>query len=367
MADAQHCKYFAFMSYSHHDRSIGEKLHSELEGFTVPKDLAGKSGPLPKTLAPIFRDRFDLEAGHSLRKQVVEALQDSRALIVLCSPACAKSSYVGEEIRLFKSIGKADRIFPLIIEGKPGDVSCECFPPMLRHKIAADGSVIEGEQDDEPIAADMRDEGDGPVLAKLKLIAGLLGIDVDEIRKREEIRRKQQLRRARFIAAVMSALALVAGGSTLGVLSLNGQLNRALANETAARERAEELYREALNNNLKLVTLAATFRTLQDPTTNFGVRAVDAKLGNKSFGRYLKESSNSDEEIWYPLARVLQEFAAKLPPELEPFRTQVESNKMRQQWLKHAQVIMNGVVARHPSRADYQAERNVIKNELDRE
>ena len=38
-------------------------------------------------------------------------------------------------------------------------------------------SVLEDELDDEPIAADMRKEADGPELAKVKLIAGLVGIE----------------------------------------------------------------------------------------------------------------------------------------------------------------------------------------------
>jgi hypothetical protein len=356
--------YVAFLSYSHRDRSIGEKLHSELESFPVPKGLTEKFGPVREKLAPIFRDRFDLEAGHSLRKQVVEALRNSGALIVLCSPSSAKSSYVGEEIRLFKSMGKAERIFPIIIDGEPGDASRECFPSMLRHKIAPDGSVLEGEQDDEPIAADMRQKGDGPELAKLKLIAGLLDIDVDEIRKREELRRKQELRRTRFVAGAMSALALAAIGFAFYAWSLNGRLQSSLNNETAAKQHAESNYREALENNLKLVTLAATFRTLKDPTVDFGVREVNAKLANESFGRYLKKSSNSDEEIWLPLGRVLRDFARDLPAELEPFEAQLEKTQMRQQWLKHADVIMSGIVARHPNRADYQAEHKTLRKEL---
>jgi hypothetical protein len=364
MPEPRSSRYVGFLSYSHRDRDIGEKLHSELESFTVPKGLTGKFGSLPEKLAPIFRDRFDLEAGHSLRNQVVEALQDSGALIVLCSPASAKSKYVGEEIRLFKSMGKADRVFPIIIDGEPGDALRECFPSMLRHKIAPDGSVLEGEQEDEPIAADMRETGDGPELAKVKLIAGLLGVDVDEIRKREELRRKQQLKRTRLVAGAMSALALVAIGFAFYAWNLNGRLEAALLNETTAKQQAESNYREALQNNLKLVSLAATFRTLKDPTQSFGVREVNAKLANESFGRYLRNSSNSDEEIWFPLARVLREFARDLPPELEPFSTELEKNSMRKQWLIHAEVIMSGVASRHPTRADYRSEHNSIRSEL---
>ncbi len=69
------------------------------------RGLSGREtalGPVPKSLRPIFRDREDFSAGGSLNDQSIAALDASAALIVLCSPASAKSHYVNEEIRLFK-------------------------------------------------------------------------------------------------------------------------------------------------------------------------------------------------------------------------------------------------------------------------
>jgi hypothetical protein len=43
---------------------------------------------------PIFRDRDDFTAGHSLSEQTLAALDASAALIVLGSPDAAKSHYV---------------------------------------------------------------------------------------------------------------------------------------------------------------------------------------------------------------------------------------------------------------------------------
>ena len=104
--------YRAFLSYSHRDHEWGDWVHRRLESWPVPKDLVGQvkaAGPVPPKLRPIFRDRFDLEAGHSLREQVAAALGASEALIVVCSPHSAKSTYVNEEIRQFKALGRADR------------------------------------------------------------------------------------------------------------------------------------------------------------------------------------------------------------------------------------------------------------------
>src|SRR5262245_48209600 len=93
-------RYRAFLSYSHADTSAAKRLHNCLEGFRIDKDLVGREtalGPIPKSLRPIFRDRDDFTAGHTLSEQTLAALDGSAALIVLCSPAAAKSHYVNEE------------------------------------------------------------------------------------------------------------------------------------------------------------------------------------------------------------------------------------------------------------------------------
>jgi hypothetical protein len=124
MADPFALKYRAFISYSHADTSWAKWLHRGLEGFRIDKDLVGREtakGPVPKVLRPIFRDRDDFTAGHSLNDQTLTALDASAALIVICSPASARSAYVTEEIRLFKSRHAERPVIPLIVDGKPGD------------------------------------------------------------------------------------------------------------------------------------------------------------------------------------------------------------------------------------------------------
>jgi hypothetical protein len=106
MAEPITFKYRAFLSYAHADTRWAKRLHRRLEGFRIDKHLIGRAtaqGPVPPTLRPIFRDRDDFTAGHTLTDQTIAALDAAAALIVLCSPASAKSHYVNEEIRLFKS------------------------------------------------------------------------------------------------------------------------------------------------------------------------------------------------------------------------------------------------------------------------
>jgi tetratricopeptide (TPR) repeat protein len=208
MSDVIPLKYVAFLSYSHRDQEFGEAVHRELENYRIPADLVGKAGfhgAIPSKLRPIFRDRFDLEAGPSLRDQVTEAIANSQAMVVICSPASARSPYVNEEIRQFKALGRAHRIYPIIIDGEPGDPEHECFPPALRHVVDADGNITAFLE--EPIAADAREHADGKELARTKIISGLLGVDLDRLRRREA---EDQRRQKRFWIGLSSGMALLA-------------------------------------------------------------------------------------------------------------------------------------------------------------
>jgi hypothetical protein len=208
MAETVAYKYRAFISYSHVDTSWAKWLHRGLEGFHIDKDLVGRktaTGTIAKTLRPIFRDRDDFIAGDTLSEQTAAALDASQALVVICSPASAKSRYVNEEIRLFKSQHPDRQVIPLIIAGRPDDPTDECFPAGLKFKVEPSGKITI--ESDEPLGADVRNEGDGKHLALAKVVAGLLGASSDDIFRRAERERRRRLRL--LSAATAAILALV--------------------------------------------------------------------------------------------------------------------------------------------------------------
>ena len=90
--------YKAFISYSHEDEVFGSWLHKELEKYKIPKKLREDYPNLPKTLYPIFRDRYELNAGDDLGVEIPKALENSDALIVVCSTKSADSKLVNKEI-----------------------------------------------------------------------------------------------------------------------------------------------------------------------------------------------------------------------------------------------------------------------------
>jgi tetratricopeptide (TPR) repeat protein len=190
----------AFLSYSHQDAAIADWLHEELEEFHVPSKLVGKltdHGPVPSKLAPIFRDRHELAAAHDLGDEIEEAIAGSRFLIVLCSPAAAKSHWINEEIACFKRLHREDRILAAIVDGDPfaietpGREDDECFPPALRVHFDSRGRPTT--QRAEPIAADLREQGDGRKMGLLKIAAGMLGVGLDDLVQREAQRRHRRM------------------------------------------------------------------------------------------------------------------------------------------------------------------------------
>jgi eukaryotic-like serine/threonine-protein kinase len=145
-------------------------------------------------LFPIFRDREELNTATSLSASIQEALAQSADLIVLCSPAAAQSRWVNQEILLFKKLGRADRIHALIVDGDSTAGSGDgCFPPALLGKVGPDGQMVDGEQE-EPLAADLRPDSDGKDDAKLKLIARMLGVSFNSLRRREAAAARRRLR-----------------------------------------------------------------------------------------------------------------------------------------------------------------------------
>lgn len=224
-------RYRAFISYSHSDASVASRLHRSLEAYRVPRLLrgtVGEFGPVPERLHPIFRDREELASAGALGGRLQDALADADALLVICSPDAACSRWVNEEVLTFKRLGRGDRIYCLIVAGEPnaGDAS-ECFPPALRFEIESDGEL--GQRPAEPIAADIRPGKDGRSLARLKLLAGLLGTDLDSLRKRDAQRRHRRVLAA--MVASLAGMALALGLAATAWVARNDAQRRQLQAE----------------------------------------------------------------------------------------------------------------------------------------
>ena len=277
-------RYFAFISYSHADREWAQWLHRSLEAFAIPSRLhsvEGPHGPVGKTLAPVFIDRAELASSADLSESVRAALDNSAHLIVVCSPRAAASRWVNEEIRIFKQSGRAGRIFCLLVGGQPGqDVAAEnsCYPPALRFELAPDGTptpVFAAT----PLGADVRPGHDARSDALLKLIAGMLRVPFDELRRRAQQRRQRML--ATF-GTVAASIAAIIGYTTYRSVQ---EREAAVAARQAQQVEAEGRRRmiDVLKNQLQLANPdhelkgAVLSRQVLDELIEANMRAVDDK------------------------------------------------------------------------------------------
>lgn len=227
-------RYYAFLSYSHKDKELADWLHRELEKFRVPHSIAGKltaNGVVPRRLTPIFRDEQDLSAGGDLAQEIKAALAASQFLVVLCSPTAAKSRWTNQEIESFKRTRPEGCVLAAVVAGEPfasdipGREAEECFPPALRYKYDRRGHQTTKRA--EPLAADFREAGEGRRRAFLKLIAGMLGVGLDDLVQREQTRHHRRL-------------AWLAAGSLAGMAVTSALAVTAFEARNAAREQRRE-------------------------------------------------------------------------------------------------------------------------------
>ncbi|HIH0815950.1 TPA: tetratricopeptide repeat protein [Vibrio cholerae] len=268
-------EYLAFISYRHADnkqqgRQWATWLHQALETYEVPADLVGKPNSrgeiIPERIYPIFRDEDELPAHANLANSITDALTNSRLLVVLCSPNAVASTYVADEIQYFKKLGHSNRIIAAMIDGEPNaswdvakqesgvSASAECFPLPLQFIVNEQGELTD--QRAEPIAADFRVNIHGQMhqgwtnaealrqhlksssslseseiktivasyqqqlqLMLLKIIAGVLGVPLGELTKRDqayqlEQQRKRTKRLRQWLSAV-GVLAVMAVGASV--------------------------------------------------------------------------------------------------------------------------------------------------------
>lgn len=224
-------RYKAFISYSWKDKAAAEALHRALETWRAPKSIAaGAAG-----LKPIFRDRDEEAAGASLKAAIEDALDNSEFLIVICSPNSAASEWVNKEVAYFRKRRTPANVLCYVVAGDPAK---DCFAPAILFDSDVDGTMTSTPLEP-PLAADARAEGDGERLARLKLIAAMLGLGLDDLVRRDQQRRLRRLRG--MLGGASAAAAVFAGIAAYAVF----QRNVALENEALAKREAMKAERTA--------------------------------------------------------------------------------------------------------------------------
>lgn len=250
------------LSDQSHGRSTGDAwadwLEREIHGFVIPAKLAGRRNlrgeVIPVGKLPVCVTKSATDPAALIDGALAEKLNRSLNLVVLCSPWATHSPLVDQVVRTYKMSGRSSRLLAAIVAGIPhaaGEHAAqECFPAATRFNVDEHGELLSTPA--EPIAADFRtvdggegwtdplaylealqDNGCDPAeakrvvqayeerlrLMKLKIIAGVLGVNLGELTERDLAHQKQlaaQLQRQATLryglVGVVSVVGLVAGG-----------------------------------------------------------------------------------------------------------------------------------------------------------
>jgi hypothetical protein len=181
----------AFISYSHEDVKLAEKISRRIRTYRPPRALK-----LPARKLLVFRDVERLTTTPDLSGALIEKIDASKQLILLASPSAAKSDYVEKELKEFIARRGKDRLLLVLCSGDPEN----SFPPTVRKLL------------EEPLYIDLRPRKRYFSNYRhfrsesLRLIAALLKVDYSELRREDEMRRRRR-RFATFLTLVLSFLA----------------------------------------------------------------------------------------------------------------------------------------------------------------
>lgn len=190
--------YFAFISYKREDEKWAKWLQHKLEHYRLPLKVRKENANLPKEIRPVFRDVTDLSIG-VLADEIQHALEQSKYLIVICSPRATQSIWICKEIKAFIDLNRTEYIIPFIIGGTPfsNNPSEECFPEELRCLP----------QSKELLGTNINDMGRDA--AVIKVVAQMFGLRFDTLWQRHE----REKRRKRWLWIIFTIL--------LGLLGLS--------------------------------------------------------------------------------------------------------------------------------------------------
>ena len=277
-------KYDAFVSYRHSelDKFVAVNLHKSLETYNLPKDVRKKLNIKNKTFKRVFRDQEELPLTSNLEDPIVEALKESKYLIVICSPRLNESLWCKKEIETFKKLRGRKNIFCVLIEGEPKD----SFPDEVLHD--ENGDLIE------PLAADVRGKNKKEVLKKLKeeklrLIAPMYNLDFDDLRQRHKIWKQKKIINTVVgisIASILFTIYTIAMFIKINlqqnVLSEHQALSLAKSSENSLKK--DSVY-EAIKYSYQALT---NFDDIEMPYTQEAEYALSESLGLYDIGASYK-------------------------------------------------------------------------------
>ena len=264
-------KYFAFISYSSRDIRWGKRLQRKLENYSMPASLCRKHGWKRKPINPLFFAPSDIQPG-GLSEELKARLRASKNLIVICSPASARSKWVAQEIAYFHSLGRTKDIHFFIVDGEPhsGNPDTECFNPILEELGIPE---ILGANIHEKI---FRWSWLNRERAYVQLITKLLGVEFDAVWQRHRRRLTEKI-------ILWSIGAVCVAAAIAGVWILNQPADIRVSLEEASVHNSEL---PPMENATVTLTFDNEIKT--DTVSSFSDNAVFRNIPHRFLGRQIR-------------------------------------------------------------------------------
>lgn len=220
-------EYLAFISYARGKKAnaVARAAEDLISRYRPPSSVRARTDGLGRR---VFFDEETATSSENAAAYFREHVQKARHLVLLCTPRTPNRPFVRLEIEAFMRARGSDRerrILPILVEGEPAT----SIPTVLGEVESVDGPFWID------IRAETPEQARGRLRAqKLRLLAPLLGLSLDELRHRDAERRFRNT----VAASVLAALVTVG----LGVATLR----YARLQEDERRARSQALTQQAV-------------------------------------------------------------------------------------------------------------------------
>ena len=280
-------KYNAFISYRHNDldKFVAESLHRLIETYKMPKTVVEKYNITDKNIRRVFRDQDELPIASNLENPIIEALKDSKFLIVICSPRLRESIWCKKEIENFIKFHGRGNILCVLVEGEPQDSFPEELLSYEEKSVDENGNEIVKTVNCEPLAMDVRGADKKEIFNNLKrelirIIAPMYNLDYDDIKRRHEERQMQKkIKIFRTIALLSIIFAVYSGLLFFKIYKSSEQLKYDQAINLASSSKElllKDNRKGAIEKSYQSVT---EYNNNKMPVTSNGIYELTESLG----------------------------------------------------------------------------------------
>lgn len=264
-----------------------------LEHYSLPTALQKVKPDVPKHFH-VFRDTDELTSGE-LTEELHKKLDESKWLVVICSPDSAQSEYVGQEIAYFRNKGRSKEIIPFIIKGTPHAKDNECFHPQLTlGGLELLGIDVQAEQSQFRRMRFHR--------AFIRLVAKMLDLSFDDLwQRRVRYMRRLRCMQIAILAVIIGAIAYAMSSRPF---DMKVNLQTAITKLPLSADATDSLYLYLGDDDVRAMPIANLGEPISFPNIPGKYKGENIRVRSKAFGFVDKDTTIAlGENVELPLTR----------------------------------------------------------------